>query len=65
MDNRHDKLRELRNKLNNAQEKTNMARDQNAINQKNLTTIFGLYKSLYQNDKLNDGLLIFVMTYSF
>jgi len=51
LDNRHDKLRELRNKLNNAQEKTNMARDQNAINQKNLTTIFGLYKT-FENEFL-------------
>merc|ERR1719427_2038864 len=36
---RHEKLRDLRNKLNGAQETTNAARDANSVNNKNLTEL--------------------------
>jgi len=36
---RHEKLRDLRNKLNDAQETTNVARDANSVNSKNLTEL--------------------------
>ena len=39
LDTRHEKLKDLRNKLNDAQQKANMARDTNAVNNKNLTTL--------------------------
>lgn len=39
LEKRHEKLRDLRNQLNDAQETTNVARDANSVNSKNLTEL--------------------------